>query len=321
MTKAQIHEASRTLRLAAAVTALAVPAAAGVQAQEIEPPAEGYELVWNDEFDGDELNRANWCTRLVHGGGSPLQIDDPECTGPGGQYGTGDFLKDERQKYRDVNRLDEPLHVVEDGALTLRATKTRTDDEWHMFESALIRSKFEFKPVGDETYYIVSRLRLPTQLGSFAAQWLSAGFGDNGEYSWPPEIDTLEAALNGQEDNERMVRVGAYVAETQTESGSEEFTQVGENFDTTWNNLHYPTTLRGVWVDVEAVWTANDVCTYINGELAQCENYFWVDNDAEPANPAHIIFNLAVGGEWAGRHGIDDGPMTYDIDYVRIFKK
>lgn len=38
--------------------------------------------------------------------------------------------------------------------------------------------------------------------------------------------------------------------------------------------------------------------------------------------PQYLILNLAIGGAWGGREGIDDSifPVTYAIDYVRVYK-
>jgi beta-glucanase (GH16 family) len=230
-------------------------------------------------------------------------------------------LKDERQRYRDTNRKGEALHAVDSGVLSLRATKTGTDD-YASYESALIRSKFAFKPSDHESYYVTARLRLPNVRGSFTALWLASGYGSNGKVDWPPEIDTLEAALNEQDDKANMVRIGAYTRGAQTDSGAEEFTDMGPRFDKKWNNFTASDSLRDVWLDVKTEWTNKGVCVYIADELAVCENYRWVDNAGNAANGANLVLNLAVGGEWAGRYGIDDSkPMHYDIDYVRVFKK
>ena len=309
------------IRFACAVIALACAASGVARAQTIAAPADGYALVWHDEFDGTELDRGAWCTRLAFGGGAPLQNPDAACTGPHGDLGTGDFLKDERERYRDTNARGETLHVVSDGVLTLRSTKTG-DDDYAAYESAMIRSKFAFKPSANESYYVSARVRLPDVRGSFAALWLTGGFGDDGKLSWPPEIDILEAALNGKDDTSSMVHVGAQVSGRQTDSRAEEFNQLGPSFDTRWNNFSSDQSLRAVWIDIAYEWTATGGCTHINGALAECESYRWVDNDGDAVNAANVIFNLAVGGEWAGRYGIDDGtPMAMDIDYVRVFKR
>jgi len=38
--------------------------------------------------------------------------------------------------------------------------------------------------------------------------------------------------------------------------------------------------------------------------------------------PYFIILNLAVGGFWGGKEGIDDTifPQKYEIDYVRVYE-
>lgn len=40
-------------------------------------------------------------------------------------------------------------------------------------------------------------------------------------------------------------------------------------------------------------------------------------------NPFYLKLNLAWGGDWGGAQGIDESclPVTYEIDYVRVFKK
>lgn len=186
----------------------------------------------------------------------------------------------------------------------------------------MVRSKLEFQASSDTSYYITSRIRLPDVQGSFAALWLSAGYGDNGRFDWPPEIDILEAALNAVEDKANTVRVGVAVKGNQTDSGKEEYNAAHPLFDKTWNNYNQDHSLRGIWLDVAHEWTKNGVCTYLEGEMVLCENYRWVTNAGDSANPANVILNLAVGGEWAGRHGIDSSkPMEMDIDYLRVWKK
>jgi hypothetical protein len=42
---------------------------------------------------------------------------------------------------------------------------------------------------------------------------------------------------------------------------------------------------------------------------------------AVAANPASLLLNLAIGGAWAGRHGVDDTlfPTALEADYVHVF--
>jgi beta-glucanase (GH16 family) len=314
-----LHRITSTLLQATGVLATLCTAAISSRGVAQAPSNEGWSLVWSDEFSGASLDRTKWCTRYAHGGGAALEYNDPQCTGPGGFNGTGDFLKDERQRYRDHNARGEALHVVTDGHLTLKATRTGADS-YAAYESAMIRSKLAIVPSTTACYFVAARVRLPSVRGSFAAFWMASG---DGRFAWPPESDILEAALNGGEDKANMVRVGvALNGGVQTASRAPEIYVTGKRFDRTWHNFVADSSLRDVWIDVAQDWTKDGVCTYINGELVACERYRWTDNSGVPANPANLIVNLAVGGEWAGRYGIDDSrPMQMDIDYVRVFKR
>jgi len=281
-----------------------------------------YQIVFQDEFDGSSLDRSRWCTRLAYGDGPTPQVEDKDCAGPQGQGGTRDFLKDERQRYVDKNTKGETMHAVSGGTLKLRATKTRADS-YATYESSMIRSKYAFSPSGNTKYYMTSRVRLPNVRGTFCAMWLAPGFGKDGQLPWPPEIDIFEGALNEHEDTANMIRTGVQVVGSQTDSGKEEFTMTHPQYDTKWNNFRTETSLRDTWVEFGAEWSADKLCYYINGTQMMCEKYRWQTTVGMPANPAQLIFNQAIGGEWAGRYGIDDGrfPTQMEIDYIRVYRQ
>ena len=281
----------------------------------------GYTLVFNDEFDGTTLDRSKWCTRYVYGGGAALQLPDSACTGPDGFSGTLDFLNDEQQRYVDTNTKGEAMHVASEGTLKLRSTKTRTD-AYASYESAMIRSKMQFKPSATTSYYIIAKVRMPNVKGTWPAMWLSCGFGTTSTIMWPPEIDIFEGALNTVEDKVNMIRMGSQVkGGKQTDTGVQEITFSSATYDRTWDNYIAPDTLRAVWVNIGATWTANAVCYYVNGVKQMCENYRWMDDAGNPANTGSLLINLAIGGAWAGRHGIDDTgfPTALEADYVHVF--
>jgi hypothetical protein len=62
----------------------------------------------------------------------------------------------------------------------------------------------------------------------------------------------------------------------------------------------------------------------VDGVTTACENYSWVNDDGTPANPAMLLVNLAIGGDWAtrGLTSIDASkfPLSLDVDYVRIYR-
>lgn len=281
---------------------------------------QGYQLVFSDEFDGSSLDRTKWCTRYTYGGGPALQVPDAQCTRSDGG-GTLDFLNDEQQRYRDVNSRGETMHVVSGGTLKLRATKTGPAG-YAPYESAMIRSKLEFKPSATASYYITTRVKLPAALGTWPATWLAGGWGTNNTIQWPPEIDILEAPTNNVGQLANVIRQGSQVQGPQTATHKFEFTYKAADYDTQWQNYAPSRTLRNVWLEIGALWTAGSVCYFVDGVKTACENYNWVDNASGPANPAHLILNLAIGGAWAGASGIEDAklPTQMEVDHVRLYR-
>jgi beta-glucanase (GH16 family) len=279
----------------------------------------GYELTFADEFDGTQLDRGNWCTRYIYGGGA-TPVSDPECSRNGD--GTLDFLNDEQQRYVDTNSRGERMHVVQDGVLRLRATRTR-NDSWASYESAMVRSKDLFRPSGSTSHYLTSRVRMPDVVGTWPAFWLNSDRRANGSTTWPPEIDILEGAYNGRDDRADMLHQSVIIRGAQTGSGNHEYTFTAPEFDRQWNNYHADSSLRARWIEVGLEWTATSICYFVDGYKTACENYRWVENGGAQAAPAHVLLNLAIGGGWAGRYGIDTAkfPTSFDVDHVRVYRK
>ena len=63
--------------------------------------------------------------------------------------------------------------------------------------------------------------------------------------------------------------------------------------------------------------------TYVDGVLVATREFQWRYKDGQLAGPAHILLNLAIGGHWAGRYGIDDAafPQALEVDWVRVYQK
>ena len=77
------------------------------------------------------------------------------------------------------------------------------------------------------------------------------------------------------------------------------------------------------WHTVGAEWTPEGVTTFVDGRRIVTRAYAWNRSDGTPAGQAHLLLNLAVGGGWAGRHGIDDSafPQSLQINWVRVYQK
>lgn len=293
-------------------------------------------MIFNDEFDGNALNRSKWCTRLPYGNVGPeaepspgLQVPDDACLGPNGYEGIADWLPQngEWQRYRDFNTKGEALHVVSDGVLHLIATKTRTDALFPdaEYESAMIRSKRTAKPAKGQSLYMVAQIRLPDVQGTFPAGWLLSGWGNNKTISWPPELDIFEAPYNNEGQLADVIHMAALnLGGKQTNSGQSEYNYSNPNFDREYGNYFAPSSVRGRWLVISAEWNESGICYAVDGVTTACEKYRWVYDDGTAANPALLLFNLAIGGDWATRNldSIDASkfPLSMDIDYVRIYR-
>ena len=297
----------------------------------------GYKLVFRDEFGGTDLDRSTWCTRYQFDGGAPVQIPDSTCLGrdpvTGATLGTLDTLGgdgtsqgQESQVYRDFNKDGRKMHTVQDGYLALHATATRLDQPFLKYESAMIRSKDEFRPTAHHPLYLTARVKQPDVLGTWPAFWLASGYGDGHvRPPWPPEIDILEGPLNnsGQYANVLHVAVQSYGCDGPCPQGPFDFTFADPDFDTEWSDYHAAESLKEKWIEVGLEWHPDHVCWYLDGLKFACQLYKWVANAGpESTTPATVLLNLAVGGPWAGADGVDDAkfPTEYDIDHVRVYR-
>jgi beta-glucanase (GH16 family) len=253
----------------------------------------GYGLAFNDEFNGPTLNRDKWFTRYIYEGA------------------TRDHMADEQERYRDNDN-----HVISsDGILSLVARQVSTNDpQGANYESGMIRSDWT------TLYgYIEARVKMPGAVGVFPAFWLTPDASDTGSIVWPPEIDIFEFVNNGVEDLLNMLHTGV----VSVPGASSAFLYADPAFSTQWTFWWAPFNFNDGWHTVGAEWTPTSVTTYVDGQKIVTRSYEWKDQNGQLAGPAHILLNLAVGGSWAGRHGIDAAsfPQALQIDWVRAYKK
>jgi beta-glucanase (GH16 family) len=140
------------------------PLAAAPTATPITSP-EGWQLVWHDEFDGAEIDTANWTYDLGAGEGG---------------WGNG-----EAQVYTS----NAENARVENGLLIIEARREENDNGGVTFTSARLKTQ------GLQTFQygrIEARLKVPVGAGTWPAFWM---LGANiTEFGWPDcgEIDIME---------------------------------------------------------------------------------------------------------------------------------
>jgi beta-glucanase (GH16 family) len=242
---------------------------------------EGWELVWQDEFDGDEINPENW-TYDIGGWG----------------WGNG-----EAQYY-----TDRPENArVENGLLVIEARQEKFEDKYYTSARLLTQGLHAF-----QYGRIEARIKVPSGAGTWPAFWmLGDNFGreteDPNQSNWPNvgEIDIMEYV--GREPD--------LVVGTVHGPG-----YAGAGGLTRWNRQDYPIaddfhTFAIEW-DFEGIrWFYDGELYYDLGREA-VGNREWVFDQ-----PFFIILNLAIGGTLGGTIGLDtEFPANLYVDYVRVYQ-
>lgn len=255
------------------------------------PP--GYQLVFNDEFNGTALDRRRWFTRYINGNE------------------TTDRLNDENQRYTDKDN-----HVESDGLLRLVARRKELSQPNGLnYESGMIRSDFTLR-----YGFLEARVKMPGGRGVWPAFWMISDVGETGRINWPPEIDIFEFVNNVENDKVNKIHIAANV----TPKGSKPvWLYTAPGMKPAVNDWVAPFDFDKGWHTIAVEWTPERVGWYVDGQNVASRLHSWTYDDGVLASPAHILLNFAVGGAWAGRHGIDDSafPQSLDIDWVRVYQK
>ncbi len=251
-----------------------------------------YKLVWSDEFQYE---------------GSP----DPEKW----SYEYGLIRNQEAQYYTDALKNAR----VENGTLIIETHKEEVPNEGYSQGSGNWRQSSETaqytaasittRGQADWQYGIIEvRAKLPRGIGMWPAIWmLSRSWG---EVPWPRcgEIDIMEQVGYDPEVIHGTVHTEAYNHIKRTQKGGT--ISISDPHDT----FH----------DYAIEWTPEKIDFLLNGEV-----YYTVDNEFKTEaewpfdQPFHLKLNIAVGGGWGGRHGIDDTvfPQQMVVEHVRVYQK
>lgn len=254
------------------------------------PP--GYALVFNDEFSGTTLDRAKWFTRYIY------------------SSETLDRLNDENQRYADNDN-----HKLAGGVLYLTAKRNKLSRPSGVnYESGMIRSDYTLR-----YGFLEARVKMPGGLGVWPAFWLNSDVSETGKLSHPPEIDVFEFVNNGKDDRIHEI----HSAVTKDPHNETRFFYEHPAFKRSIQNYRAPFNFNEGFHTIAAEWTPSEVSVFVDGLKIYSRSFRWVYNDGSLAGPAHVLLNLAIGGQWAGRYGIDDSafPQALAVDWVRVYQK
>lgn len=246
---------------------------------------EGYHLKWQDEFEGDVLNREDW---------------NVELHAPG-------WVNAELQEYVD----SEENIYLKDGKLVLKPVKTVNENGEASYTSGRIntQNKQNFK------YGIFeARLKVPEGKGYLPAFWLMAA--DENQYGqWPRcgEIDIMEVHGSDTSKSYGTIHYGNPHKESQGSSQLSEgsFSDDYHTFAVEWLPGRINWYVDGKLFHTEDDWYSR---TEGQGEITY---------PAPFDQKFYMILNLAVGGSWVGYpdETTDFDHAAYEIDYVRVYQK
>ncbi|MER0122344.1 glycoside hydrolase family 16 protein [Streptococcus sp. ZJ93] len=280
-----------------------------------------YQLIWEDDFSGDNLNQNNW------------------------GYELGSVRGNEQQHY-----TDSPDNVyVQDGNLVLRVTDRKEEDRYLnprgknnarqvIYDSGSIRT------VGKQEFLygrIEARVKLPKGKGAFPAFWtLGSDFILDGDitshqgYGWPStgELDIFE--LIGAPTGEHTDEKAEGTQSNKMIYGTPHFYYV--NGDVDKDGSYSPVALGGNLSLVDDFsdkyhifgmnWYPDRIEWYVDGVVYNTM-YLKGNERLEAAascfnKPQYIQFNLATGGNWARNAGnyLAKDSTELLVDYVRYYQ-
>lgn len=246
---------------------------------------EGYELKWEDQFEGETLNRDDW----------NVELHDPG------------WVNNELQSY-----VDSPENIyIEDGSLVLKPVEKVNEDGTVSYTSGRVntQNKHDFKYGLFE-----ARVKVPEGQGFLPAFWMMPT-NENLYGQWPRcgEIDIMEVLGNDTDTSYGTIHYGNPHSESQGSYTLEEgtFSEEYHVFDVEWEPGKISWYVDEKLIHTESSWYS---ATEGQGEITY---------PAPFDQPFYIILNLAVGGNWPGNpdETTDIAGSAYYIDYVKVYQK
>lgn len=240
-----------------------------------------YELVWYDEFEGNELDTDKWSYQL----------------GTGSQFGLTGWGNNELQYYTDR----EDNVYIEDGMLHITA---RQEFFQNMnYTSGRLRTinkgdwkfgRFEF------------RAKLPEGQGLWPAIWMLPTEEVYGGWPSSGEIDIMELVGHEPSTIHGTVHFGpSWPSQQRTRTYSLDEGKFSDDFHV----------FEIEWVEDKISWFV-DGEEFYSVTPASLSNQNYPFNET-----FHLLLNVAVGGNWPGNpDNTTEFPQSMIIDYVRVYQ-
>ncbi|AOM84507.1 glycoside hydrolase family 16 protein [Salisediminibacterium beveridgei] len=251
---------------------------------------EGWDLVWSDEFEGDELDDSKW------------RMDTGNGFYDGDEYVPG-WGNEELQYY------DEDNVTVSDGQLTLTAQEESASDDYGSYDYT--SGKILTEGLFSQTYgRFEASIQLPEGQGYWPAFWMMPETDEYGGWAASGEIDIMENRGSETDAVGAAIHFGGVYPENTYWSDEYQFPE-GES--TTEFNTY------------AIEWEPEEIRWYVNDELYAETSQWYTENGEFPApfdQDFHLILNLAVGGWYGGDPDeTTEFPGEMNVDYVRVYEQ
>jgi beta-glucanase (GH16 family) len=243
---------------------------------------QSYELVWQDEFNGSQLDLAKWEPQIGTG--------CPSLCGWG---------NNELQYYRSENA------TVSGGFLTITAREETFGGQ--DYTSARLRTK----NLGDWTYgRFEMRAKMPIGQGLRPAFWMLPTDETYGDWAASGEIDITEYVGHEPDKVYGTIHYGGPWPANQSSGnsftlGSGSFNDDFHEFALEWDRCEMRWYVDGVLYAAQDNWSSSG-----GPYPAPFDERF------------HLLLNVAVGGNWPGPPDMSTVfPQEMVVDYVRVYQK
>lgn len=193
--------------------------------------------------------------------------------------------------------------VVKNGCLYITARKQVKENKQYTSARLVTKGKKEF-----QYGRIEIKAKLPAGRGTWPAIWM---LGKNSEtVHWPAcgEIDIMEHVGYNKDSIFGTIHSEAYNHVKGTQKGKAIF------ITDPYSRFHI----------YSLEWTPDKMSFLVDGKMFnQIENEHLTEKEWPFDQPFFLVVNLAVGGDWGGKEGVDElvFPATMQLDYIRVFQR
>lgn len=247
------------------------------------PSIESPQMVWSDEFDYTGLPDSNkWYYDIGDG-----------CDLPAGcGWGNNELQYYTHQESKNTR--------VENGYLIIEAHREKYKESAYTSGRLLSKQNWQYGR-------LEIRAKLPTGRGTWPAIWMLPKEDKYGGWPSNGEIDIMEHVGYEPDTIYGTVHTKAYNHIIGTQKSGQIYLSDSEAAFHTYA------------ID----WTAESIAFSVDDQV-----YFTFENEGTGIQtwpfdqPFYLIMNIAVGGGWGGKHGVDESiwPQQMEVDYVRVYQ-